>query len=84
MRPNLFHIPDTLFGLPLFGAGLLLAVWAAFGLILLVWLVRRQGFNADTRSYLPLLLIVAAAIYWLLPSLDEPGQGLPIRSYGLM
>jgi phosphatidylglycerol:prolipoprotein diacylglycerol transferase len=84
MRPTLFHIPDTLFHLPLFGAGLLLAVWAAFGLILLVWLVRRQGFNADTRSYLPLLLIVAAAIYWLLPSLDEPGQGLPIRSYGLM
>ena len=48
MRQTLFYIPerlDGLFGLPLFGLGLLLIVWLAFSVLLMVWLVRRQGWN---------------------------------------
>jgi phosphatidylglycerol:prolipoprotein diacylglycerol transferase len=80
---TLFYIPAQVAGMPVFGFGLLLAAWAAFALGLLTWLVRRQGFNADTLGYLPLLLIVAGAILWVLPAISEP-RGLPIRGYGVM
>jgi phosphatidylglycerol---prolipoprotein diacylglyceryl transferase len=80
---TLFHIPLEIAGVPMFGKGLLLCVWAIFSLGLLAWLVRRQGFNADTLSYVPILLIVAAVIAWLLPAICDE-QGLPIRGYGIM
>ena len=79
MCQTLFYIPAELFGF-----GPLLAVWAVAGVILLVWLVRRQGFNADTWSYLPILLLMGAIIAWVLPALCERGQGLPVRGYGVM
>ena len=71
------------FGLPVFGFGLLLAVWAVASAALLAWLVRRQGFNADTRSHAQVLAVLGAAIAWVLPLLCEP-RGLPIRGYGMM
>ncbi len=81
MRQTLFWIPYEVGGVPLFGWGVLLALWALFSVGLLVWLVRRQGWNADTLGYLPVLLIVGAAIV-LLPRFF-PGA-LPIRGYGVM
>ncbi len=83
MRQTLFYIPGELFGLPVFGIGLLLAVWAAASAVMLVWLIRRQGLNADTHSYGQLLGVVGLAIAFLLPMLCEP-RGLPIRGYGMM
>lgn len=83
MRQTLFSIPCELFGLPVFGFGLLLAVWAVACAGLLAWLVRRQGFNADTRSHLLVMAVLGAAIAWVLPLLCEP-PGLPIRGYGMM
>jgi phosphatidylglycerol:prolipoprotein diacylglycerol transferase len=89
----LFHIPPKVFGIPVFGPvvdgsitrgpGLLLAVWVLFSLGLLVWLMRRQGFNADTRSYLPLLLLVGVMIWGLLPVVCDQ-DGFPIRGFGVM
>lgn len=67
----------------MFGKGLLLGIWAIFSVVLLAWLVWRQGFNSDTLSYVPILLIVAAVIAWLFPALCDE-QGLPIRGYGVM
>lgn len=84
MRQTLFYIPEKLFGLPMFGLGVLLAVWAIASIALLVWLVRWQGWNADTRGYVPLLLAIGAVIWLLLPRISEPGFGLPIRGYGTM
>lgn len=84
MLQTLFHIPSEIGGLPVFGFGLLLAVWAVFGAGLLAWLGRRQGLNADTLGYLPLLALVGAIIVWLLPALCDPPHGLPIRGYGVM
>jgi len=83
MLQTLLYIPCELFGLPVFGFGLLLAVWAVASAGLLVWLVRRQGFNADTRSYAQVLAVLGVAIAVVLPLLCEP-RGLPIRGYGMM
>jgi phosphatidylglycerol:prolipoprotein diacylglycerol transferase len=62
----------------------LLAVWAVASVVLLAWLVWRQGWNSDTRGYVPLLVAIGALIWLLLPRVVEPGQGLPIRGYGTM
>jgi phosphatidylglycerol:prolipoprotein diacylglycerol transferase len=83
MLQTLFYIPTQWAGMKVFGFGLALAVWAVFSVLLLAWLVWRQGFNADTLSYVPLLAIVAAAILWVLPAISQE-QGLPIRGYGVM
>lgn len=89
MRQTLFHIPHELLGWPVFGPGWLLAIWALGALGLLAWQVRRQGWNADTQGYVPVLLLVGAAIFFLLPRLEESSEvgpllGLPIRGYGVM
>ena len=89
MLPTLFHIPHRLGPLPVFGFGWVLLAWTVFGLVTLVRSVRRQGWNADTRSYLPVLLLIAAGIAFVLPMLEErdlDGRvlGLPIRGYGVM
>lgn len=83
MHPTLFYIPSSIGGMPLFGFGLLFVVWAVFSVGIMIWLAWRQGFDSDTWSHLPLLLIIGAAIVWLLPVLTKEG-GLPIRSYGVM
>ncbi len=83
MWQTLFHIPLEIAGLPVFGLGLLLGLWAVFSVGLLAWLAWRQGFNADTWSYVPILLIVAAVIAWLLPALCDE-HGFPIHGYGIM
>lgn len=73
----------------MFGFGWLLLAWALAAVVLFVWLIRRQGWNADTRSYLPIVLLTGAAIALLLPRLEERNDvglalGLPIRGFGMM
>ena len=83
MLPILFHIPLEIAGVPLFGWGLLLAVWAVFSVGLMIFVVRQQGWTADTWGYLPILVIVAAILIWVLPAICD-AEGLPIRGYGVM
>jgi phosphatidylglycerol:prolipoprotein diacylglycerol transferase len=83
MRSTLFYIPTEIAGVPVFGYGLLLVVWAVTSLTLLAWLVRRQGFNSDTRGYVPVLLLLGAVIAYLLPAISDE-NGLPVRGYGVM
>ena len=83
MCQTLFFIPAYLAGYPVFGPGLLLAVWAVVSVGVLARLAWRQGWNADTWSYVLILLLIGAIIRWVLPALCEP-QGLPIRGYGVM
>ncbi len=80
MRQTLFHIGDEVAGWPLFGVGWLLFVWAIFAVVLLGWLWRRQGWSSETKSYIPVLLVMGAIILFL-PRLVGP-NGLPIRGYG--
>jgi phosphatidylglycerol:prolipoprotein diacylglycerol transferase len=83
MQQTLFFIPTTVAGYPMFGVGLLLAAWVVACVGIVVWLVWRQGWNADTWGYIPILLLIGIVIRWVLPTLCER-QGLPIRGYGMM
>ena len=83
MRQTLFHINWELFGLPMFGFGWLLIVWCLLAIGLFTWLLNRQGWNADTRSWLPILAIIGSVIYGAQFVLPE-SSGLPIRGYGMM
>jgi len=89
MRQDLFYIPHEWLGVPVFGAGWLLILWAIAGATLLAYLWRRQGWNADTRSYVPLLVLMGLLIWLVLPRLEDisdvgSSAGLPIRGYGVM
>jgi phosphatidylglycerol:prolipoprotein diacylglycerol transferase len=81
MCSELLRIPYEWGGVPIFGVGVLLAIWAVVAVITLVGLVRRHGWNAETLGSLPVLLLAGAAILFL-PRVF-PG-GLPIRGYGVM
>ena len=83
MWQTLFYIPREIHGVPLFGFGLLLAAWAVFSAALLAWHIRKHGFDDEARGYLPVLLLIGAAIAFLLPRLAGP-QGVPVRGYGAM
>ncbi len=89
MRQTLFFIPHEVLGIPVFGFGWALMVWAVISLVTIIGLVRRQGWNEETRSFLFFLAAVAAVIAWGLPIVEaaQSGpaeQGLPIRGYGVM
>ena len=83
MWQTLFYIPREIHGVPLFGFGLLLAAWAVLSAALLAWHIRKHGFDDEARGYLPVLLLIGAAIAFLLPRLAGP-QGVPVRGYGAM
>ena len=84
MLQTLFYIPREVAGVPVFGVGWLLGVWAVVSVVWLGWLVRQQGFHGpDVTGNLPLLATLGAVIGWVLPQLCEP-LGLPIRGYGVM
>jgi len=83
MRQTLCYIPETLFGLPLFGWG-----WG-FGALLAVILIahcyqfiqhRKVG---DVGGSLALLAIGGVMLVFIIPYLSEPDLGIPIRGYGV-
>jgi phosphatidylglycerol:prolipoprotein diacylglycerol transferase len=81
MCSELFRIPHQWHGVPIFGFGLLLAIWAVATAATLVALVRRQGWTSELFGALPMLLLVGAAIVFLPRVFPE---GLPVRGYGVM
>lgn len=83
MYQTLFHIPAEVAGLPVFGLGWLLAMWAIVSTGLLAWLIWRQGVNGDTGAYALLLALIGGVIGLLLPRLCDE-TGLPIRGYGML
>jgi phosphatidylglycerol:prolipoprotein diacylglycerol transferase len=81
MRSTLVRIPYEIGGVPLFGFGLLLAVWAVVAAYILTQQSRRHGWSHETWSHAGALALVGAFIF-LLPRFF-PG-GMPIRGYGLL
>ncbi len=90
MRSTLFFIPhaDPILGLPLFGVGWLLGLWALGSLLLIAQLVRRHGWSKEVWSYLPVLAVAGVVIYGVVPMIEQRSLsgvplGVPIRGYGL-
>jgi phosphatidylglycerol:prolipoprotein diacylglycerol transferase len=83
MQSTLFHIPAHIGSLPLFGWGLLLALWAVGGGGVLAWTAAREGISRALAALGMPLAAAGAFILWGLPALDD-GAGVPIRGYGVM
>ncbi len=89
LRSTLFFIPHELLGLPLLGFGWLLLI-LAIGCAIWAWLQARQGrLAAELPSGLPVWLIAAAIVVFVLPQVesrwpDGTPIGLPVRGYGVM
>ncbi len=81
MHSELLKIPYEWGGVPIFGFGVLLALWAIASAITVVGLAKRHGWGVETLSALPMLLVLGAAIV-VLPRVFP--EGLPIRGYGVM
>ncbi len=85
MCQTIFEIPSRLFGLPLFGFGLLLAAWSLGGVALAIVMARRQGWSSDTLSQLFMYALCGAALCFLPPRMHLIiDGGLPVRGYGVM
>ena len=81
MASELFRIPIELGGVPLFGIGVLLAVWLlGFGALMAAHAVRR-GIDADFWGYAQPAAIGAVLIA-IAPRFAP--EGIPIRGYGVM
>ncbi|MBO7725487.1 MAG: prolipoprotein diacylglyceryl transferase [Thermoguttaceae bacterium] len=82
MRQTLFFIPTELFGVPLFGVGILF--WLV--VVYFLWrIVRNMLTERNTGELVSDILIGAVAlaiVVWIAPSLNF-GRGLPIRGYGV-
>ena len=90
MQQTLFIIPHWLLNGPL------LIGWLCVGVLLFAWQYFKHGNSNETWSFLPVFLIVAAAIYFVIPRVEVFGinpdnptgplivQGLAVRGYGLM
>ena len=84
MRQTLFHIPTELFGFPLLGNGILFWLMLLLAVGWFAWSCLKRGLKSDDISFVVVLLIVAFLVRVFLPRIADPGQGLPIRGYGMM
>ncbi len=89
MRQTLFEIKfnseislGPLGDIPVFGLGLLLALWAIFGSVLLVLHYRKHGKLLPPLNEFALWAAVAMAIYYA--PIQQKLQGIPIFGYGFM
>ncbi len=95
MRDTLLYIPHKLFGIPLFGFGLLLVGLIVAAAVWIVWTLLRRRVPGEASpaselwSGLPVWLVAAAIVTYVLPLIEQAvpnGEpiGLPIRGYGVM
>jgi phosphatidylglycerol:prolipoprotein diacylglycerol transferase len=97
VRQTLFYVPHEIAGLPVFGWGWVLICWIVFSGWTLYRDHRRNAQLGDTLGHVPLIALVALAILFLLPRIEEPippgfltlppapaQEGLPIRGYGTL
>ncbi|MCA9212385.1 MAG: prolipoprotein diacylglyceryl transferase, partial [Planctomycetales bacterium] len=90
MRQTLFYIPHEISGIPFLGFGWLLGIWCLLGAVIIYLAWKQQGWSKETLAQFPVLILVGAAIVYVLPNVEErvPATGailgLPIRGYGAM
>jgi len=81
MCSELFRIPYEVGGVPIFGVGVLLAIWAIASAVTIFGLMRKHGGASEVLGSLPVLLLLGAAIVFLPRVFPD---GLPVRGYGIM
>jgi phosphatidylglycerol:prolipoprotein diacylglycerol transferase len=89
MLQTLFVIPNEIAGVPLFGFGIVAALWAAWCVVYAVLQSRRTGFNAELATSLAVMVGIGLAIVYVVPRImvrDEATGvvGIAIRGYGVM
>ncbi|MFM8253006.1 MAG: prolipoprotein diacylglyceryl transferase family protein [Planctomycetota bacterium] len=89
MLDEVFRLPHEIMGVPFFGIGWVLLLWGLIAAVLLTVMIRRHGWSPEVTSLLPMLVIGALAIVFLMPRLEQPAHGdvamgMPLRGYGLM
>lgn len=70
MRQTLIFIPHELAGIPVFGFGWLLAVSLIICSATFVFLLKKEGWNSETKSFIPFSAIVLAIIAFVLPAVE--------------
>ena len=83
MRQTLFYIPETFFGLPLFGWGLGLGLLVAVVAVVHCYQYIRHRKIGDVGGSLALLGIGGVMFVFIVPNLAEPERGVAIRGYGV-
>ena len=90
MQQTLFYVPHFLFNGPI------LYFWILVCILFGGWLIYKHGLGSEFFGFVPIALIVAAAIYFVLPQLEvldvDPANpdgelvpaGLAVRGYGFM
>lgn len=97
MRRTLFYIPHEIGPLPIFGWGWALILWGLIAVVSIALAMRRDGWQKELQGQVAVWLLVAAAIVFLLPRIEQPitdgvltippiaaDSGLPIRGYGVL
>ncbi len=83
MRQTLFYLPVELFGLPVFGVGLALAVLVLGVLIATAWrFSKTKKIDEEISGFLGLLLVGSVILVFVAPNVLEL-EGFPIRGYGV-
>ncbi|MDR2762583.1 MAG: prolipoprotein diacylglyceryl transferase [Planctomycetaceae bacterium] len=83
MRQTLFYIPPTLNGIPVFGFGIVLAIFSIFILAAAIWrLATIRKVDGELISYLLLAVVIGFVLVGIAPNILE-SQGFPIRGYGV-
>jgi phosphatidylglycerol:prolipoprotein diacylglycerol transferase len=84
----LFHIPHELFGIPVFGVGWALGLLVVGSSVHLTLQARRRAVDREVWGFLPVMVVIGAAIVFVLPGCEEmvDGEraGIAIRGYGVM
>lgn len=81
MLSELYRIPVEVGGVPILGAGVLLALWVlGFG-ALMAWHVMKRGVDGEFWAFMQ-PLVVGAVVLFFAPRFAP--QGVPIRGYGVM
>ena len=70
MRQTLFYIPHELLDVPVFGWGWVLLFWGLATAIALGVLWWRRGWNEELSGSLPVAIVIAAVIVFVLPHLE--------------
>lgn len=89
MLQTLFLIPPSIGGVPLFGFGIISALWLAWCVVYAILFGRKQGFNSELLSSLGVMALIEFMLVVVVPGIMEKGPdgepvGIAIRGYGVM